>query len=233
VIAHSPETKSWAWTKDLGLTSKAGAGAKVEGSKWDILVGGYGFGLNGDFESSYSRVGFGADLYQANKAGEFAADGYATGFNESGFDFYVDKEVTDIGQSSTWWIFDIPGAATGLHGISGDAITKGKTEVTIKPDGSYRMASAETQNMTQINVPFDGSVNEYASVFGNGNVGAAIQNGGSLAQGTASFNYTGMFSGSGSAKTFNSVNVGPNGTSVYSHSQSRAVADVPLFDRID
>jgi len=223
VIVHSPEVKAWAWSKDYGLTSKAGAGAKVEGSVCDVFVYGKAKGIDGQTELSYSAVAIGGEAFQFNKAGETGYyAGFATGQNKSGFSFYAEDNVSDEGQTYSFLGLPIGGASTSLHGIDGYAITKGMTEVSIDPYGNFRSAYATTSNFSNINFQADAV---YGSVYGFGGVESAISNGPSYATGSAGFGYSGSFSGSGNATVFNSVIVNPGGMTAISMGSAHSVAD--------
>ena len=226
VFANPVDVHAWAWSKDSGLTSKAGAGAKLEAGRYNVFVLGEAFGLGGDEEFTITTIGLGGRGYQNNTAGETGYQaGFAVGGNESGFAFEASSDqYLSEGQSSLLWGFiPIPGSGVfGYKGINGEAITKGKTEVTIGPYEYNRSAYAMTENMTNIDVNA-----QYVSgqVFGNGSVEAGIQGFGGYAGGSASFNYSGQFNGNGSATTYNTVNYNGNGVSATSMTSSNAFAD--------
>lgn len=223
LFAHSPKVKAWSWAKDNGLTSKAGAGAKIEGNWYDVIVGGYGFGLEGGLETSYTEVGIGGNIWQENSANEigYYSGTFATGRNFSELGFTAYRSVFDQGQSDQWWIFDLAGANTLMFGIEGKAIVKGKTEVSVDPYGDDRSAYARTENSAAINFP-DAYVSGF--VYGQGGVSAAAVNGGTMAGGNASFMYSGNQSGSGVATVNANIHTGNSGSyiSVISSASSSA-----------
>ena len=222
VDAHFNGATTWSYAKDIGKESYAGAGGLIEADRCNVFVIGDAFGLNGAHETSQTTIGFGGVIFQDNRAYETRSVGYAEGFNESSLSFEATKTFGNSGQSWTLFGFPIPGAGTiGYEGISGNAYTKGSSFAKIDPNGPYRFATAGTQNMSQISIDAR-NVNAFAFVSGSGSVFAGIANGGSYAQGSGNFNYTGQFSGNGNAETFNSVNVGPNGSHVFSSSSAHS-----------
>ena len=225
VKALPVDLNAWSWSKDFGFTSKAGAGAKIDGSWCDVFVIGESFGLGGDIESTYTEIGFGGFGTQYNFAGEEGYNaGFAIGGNTSGFEFEASNEYLSEGQS--WKLFGfipIPGSGVlGFKGIDGGAITKGKTEVSIDPYGYNRSVYAMTQNETSINV---NAQNVNGNVWGNGSVQAGISGYGGYAGGSATFNYNGQFNGNGYATTYNSVNRNGSGITATSSASSSAFAD--------
>jgi len=178
------EGKAWAWSKDYGTTSKAGAGAVTNGQ---AFTEGLATGLYGCREFVSSEVYVGGQVSQWNEAGEtgYQSGQFVEGGNQSGGIFHsVDYDYA----SGNGFAFD-------TNYIEGGMITKGKTEVSIDPYGSYRSISAMTENMVQVNAPKI----QYSSIGGNGYVNGIAQKGNTFAGGNASFSYNGNTYGNGNA----------------------------------
>lgn len=192
------ESRAWSWAKDYGLTSKAGAGAKTEGSAFTL---GTAIGVKGCSEFVDSTVYVGGNVYQFNTAGETGRSGAnAQGGNESGGNFYAqDRDYV----SGNGFAFD-------TNEIEGGMITKGETYVTVDPYGNNRSAYAHTENMVEVNSP----KLQFSEVGGNGGVNAMAQKGGSFAGGAANFSYNGDTYGNGQATIDAKVSVGRTQTTV-------------------
>lgn len=178
-ILGEGDADAWAWTKDYGKTSKAGAGAKVDG---ELIAGGEAFGLFGNREWVQGHTYFEGEVYQGHHAEE---SGYAAGFIRGGNQSYASFETMpdyfgDTGR----------GAAFAIGCEGGNEIkTKGMTEVSIDPYGQYRSIKGHTEQETTM-TGRNGIAN--ASVWGDGGVGGMISNqNGAYAGGAAEFNYSG------------------------------------------
>ena len=211
------EDNAWAWSKDYGKTSKAGAGAVSEGEAFTF---GTAIGLQGCRETVESNVYVEGNVYQFNTAGEtgYSENQFAQGENDSG-GFYraSNHEFTD-----GWF----NGLAIGSNYIEGKIITQGMTEVTIDPNGNNRSFNAMTENM--VKVEQSGNL-MLGNVGGFGQVAGLSQGYGSWASGSASFNYVGQTSGSGNAHIQGQVNNGTTFSSVsgsgYAFSTSHGTPD--------
>jgi len=225
--ANAPEIKSWSWAVDFILASSAGAGAEIEGDRHDIKVGGWGLGLNGQPETSYTEVGIGGYIQQSNSANEIGGflgsygDTFATAGNFSELQFNAFASDLDNGQSCKFLFWEIPGAQNHLHGIEGNAIVKGESFVAVDPFGSNRSSYATTENSAKINFAHL----ETGFVGGNGGVAGAAVNGGVFGYGNADFSYTGLTAGSGSAMTQSNIQTSGNTSNVSVFSTSSAVAE--------
>jgi hypothetical protein len=204
------ESKAWSWTRDYGTTSKAGAGAKTEG---DAFTFGLATGLEGCRETVDSQVYVGGNVYQNNYAAEI---GYwdnqgVDGGNMSGGNFYTSDFDSASGR----------GIAMDTNYIDGGMITKGKTEVSIDPYGSYRSITAMTENMVRVDADAIDS-----QVFGNGGIGGNSQSrNGSFAGGNAGFGYNGVTYGNGNAQMNANVYQGQNNTTVTVSGSAHSVSD--------
>lgn len=179
------DPSAWSWAKDYGLTSKAGAGAKFEG---EVSSFGEAFGLGGERESVASDLYVNGSVYQENYAKEtgYGAGGISGG-NSSGGNFYSSDYDYDSGK----------GFASDYNTVNGSMITKGKTEVTIDPYGSYRSISGQTENFASVE---DNNYLNSANVYGSGGIGGSISSyNGSFAGGSADFSYNGGTYGAGAA----------------------------------
>jgi len=178
------DAKAWSWAKDFGKTSKAGAGAKFEGF---ALSSGVAIGEGGCDELVTSNLYVEGSVYQYNEAAEtgYYAGGISGG-NDSGAYFYAVDNDQDSGN----------GFASDINFVSGKAITKGETFVTIDDKGSHRSIFGTTNNFAKIETH---DTLQQANVYGNGGVGGVIKNGNSFAGGNANFSYSGATFGKGSA----------------------------------
>ena len=223
ISLHSPKIKSWSYAKDYGTTSKAGAGAVIEGDRRDAYVSAEATGIKGCDEVVSVTVGIGGNLYQENEAGEtgYNSGTMAQGINSSGLGFYAEKSAFDKGQTYSFLGYEFGGADAHLHGIEGKAITKGETFVTVDPYGHSRSAFATTENMSKVDFP-----NLQTSfVYGGGGVGAMSQKGSLFAGGNASFGYNGSTAGNGSATVNSNIHDGHNGSSAFVSIQANSVSD--------
>ena len=215
-VTGENETHTWADVDDFGLSSKSKAGAVTEG--W-AFAGGEAFGLSGQNETSYTKVGVEGFVQQNNFANETGYDGgtFAQGGNYSNAGFTAWTDACDNGQT-----YFLPGAAT-LEFIEGKAITVGETFVVVDPYGNHRSAFAMTKNFSKVEVDdFD-----YLSsnVYGNGIVGAVAQNGNTWAGGNAGFSYNGATFGTGKAVVDAKIYTGKNYSSFNVTSKSFSVAN--------
>jgi hypothetical protein len=200
-ITGTATPKAWAWSKDYGRTSMAGAGAVFEGSAFSM---GYAFGREGCPEWVSSDLFISGEVYQRNWAGEtgYSAGGISGG-NESGASFTAGDFDLDVGN----------GFAFDMNYVSAKAITKGMTQVSIDPYGNYRSISGFTENFAQV-MPGCGATLYESSVYGSGGLSGIIGNGPSYGAGDVSFSYNGNTYGAGSANLNATVITGPNSTTV-------------------
>jgi hypothetical protein len=186
-VSGENTSNAWSYTKDYGQTSKAGAGAVTEGH---MLAGGEAFGLFCDRETVNTTVQVGGLVEQSNAANEigYAGGDGVGGGSFSGAEFTAINYGGDGGSSF----------AADMKCISGKAITKGETYVTIDPDGRNQSLFGTTSAMSQIEVC--GCPDSYkGSVYGNGGVEGGVSNGNTFGSASASFAYTGSHAGSGAA----------------------------------
>lgn len=207
------ESDTWSYAKDYGKTSKAGAGAKIEGC---AVVDAEAFGFFG-----YSHVEgytfFAGSLSQANNANEV---GYAYGDGVSaGNNSFVSFDVATKGFEDTGFLFC---SADGKDKIHGEALTLGKSEVTIDNTGDHRYVKAETFTKSEI----DSSVcRTTAFMSGAGGVNGQISNQyGAVAGGGAAFSYTSRATDSarGAASLDAQIRKTSGSTTVSVHSSSYA-----------
>jgi hypothetical protein len=141
-ILGDGDADAWAWTKDRGLESKAGSGAKVGGS---LIAGGEAVGLFGNRETVTGHTYFSGEVQQGNHAEE---SGYSYGSHIMGGNTSYATMVTnndyfsDSGRGFA--------AAGGIESCN-ELKTVGKTEVSIDPYGQYRSikGTTETETTTQ------------------------------------------------------------------------------------
>ena len=203
------KAQTWSYAIDtgplgflLGYTSSAGAGAYSGGKAY---VEGSAFGLKGCDESITANLWIGGDVSQWNRAGETGYDGqFIDGGNSSFAGGLADANFGDNGQSYSILGYEFGGAdiSAGIknyHGVS----TQGTTIVNIDPYGSTRSFYGNTQNSANVNF---GELNLlHSQVGGSGGLAAHITSGGSYANGTATFSYTGSTQGNGNANIAGSI----------------------------
>lgn len=205
-----------AWSKDTGLTSKAGAIAMTRGSADSF---GLAFGPFGCREYVDSALYVSGEVYQWNTAGETGYDaGFVEGSNQSGGSFYTFDRDYDHGKWS----------ASDVNEVDGGMITVGGTKVSIDPYGNHRSFVGTTANMTKVK---SGHLLG-SNVYGNGYVRGVITKGGSYAGGTASFSYTGGTCGAGIAHLKGNVNHSKNHSSVSVKGKALSVGNGG-FNQID
>jgi len=200
-VSVNDKSCTWSWTRDYGYTSKAGAGAVTEGS---AFVGGEAFGLCCGREKVNTEAEIGGSVEQWNHAEESGYSGgdFVVGGSHSGATFTATNYGGDSGRTF----------AADLEGISGRAITKGDTYVTIDPNGSHQSLYGKTEAMSRIEVCRPDSYQ--GSVYGVGGVRGGVSSGKTFGQASSSFNYTGSHSGNGAATINVDLYNGGNSSSV-------------------
>jgi hypothetical protein len=190
-------SNAWSYSKDYGLTSKAGAGASFKG---DAFSKGTAEGDGCGPEIVKSDLYVEGEVKQMNYAGEtgYSAGGISGG-NESGGSFKAVDSDFKIGN----------GYVSDENYVSGSAVTKGFTNVSIDPYGNNRSISGITGNFVSITSP---DTISQANVYGNGGLNGVISNGSSFAGGNVSFNYAGSTFGAGGAMLNASVVTSGNST---------------------
>lgn len=209
-LAGNIDVTSWANAWDVGLTSGAYAGAKLEGS---MLGEGLALGLSGCPEWVDGRLLIGGNIWQYNLAQEV---GYPNGQgifaeNFGGINFAAYENFYDSGN----------GLAVDADIICGEAITKGSSFVTIDPYGNHLSMFGKTENFSKVNTSGDLA---YSNVYGNGQVSGMIgDNIGNFAGGTSAFSYDGNGTyGAGDAMLKASITKGYGSTSVVVYGSSSA-----------
>jgi len=215
------KTEAYAFAKDFGLTSIAGAGVEVTGS---ALTGGIviapscrGSECPQDF--STSMVTIGGTVYQSNVAqeiGYFSGTG-AVAMNESGGYFIAGNSDSSFGTNG----------AASLTGIAGSIKTDGFSMVTVDPIGHSQSAFGITTNSVEVNIvgrpdSYEGKISGIGSV----QTVANAQNIGSAgsAGATGSFSYVGAVQGFGVASNFSAVQAAPHSFSAQAGGFSFATA---------
>jgi hypothetical protein len=208
MIKSFNESDAGSFAVDFGRTSIAGAKAETNGS---AFTHGSAFGPFCGRETVDSTVYVGGEVHQFNTAGEtgYNSNQFVVGGNESGGSFYAKDRDFASGRFY----------ASDMNEISGGMETKGITKVSIDPYGNNRSISAETRNMTQVNVSHG---LQQSFVQGSGDVAGLSQKGGTYAGGSAGFNYTGSTYGAGNATLNANVHNGGNvsSASVNAHAQA-------------
>jgi len=198
-IFADTDAHAWAYTKDYGLSSKAGAGAVVEGK---VIAGGLAYGANGLPETVTVNLFFEGNVSQYNKAAEINYPGGQgiTAVNESAAHGEAFKTISDFG---------CRGVEVELGTLDAKLITKGKSEVSIDPYGSNRSMTGYTTNETKIS----SNGTAFAGMSGAGAVYGGITNGPAIAAGYSGFNYNGVAT-YGTGNAFLNANILNNGSTV-------------------
>jgi len=184
---------TFAWSKDFGTTSMAGADAYFYGT---ADTHGKAIGEDGCREKVFGTVWVAGTVMQGNDAGE---TGYSNGQgiaggNTSMASFYAED-------------FDFEDGRGYVHDdnwIDGSAFTKGWTEVSIDPYGHRRSFSGYTTNFGEVNVSHG---LQDSVVAGSGGISGLVQKAGAFANANAGFSYQGFTNGEGNAQINGAIHV--------------------------
>jgi hypothetical protein len=205
LITAGSEVDTWTWIKNKPFKTSAGAGAKFEDGY--VFMSGLAIGNEGNFEQINSRVKFGGDLNQYNQIIRYDEGSVISAENTSGLIFraYMPTQYSSG-----------DGKVVHFNGTTytPDAITVGRSSVSVDPFGATRSITGHTENMTRVSFsPCYRPETLTSSVYGYGGVQGIIYNGGTYAGGSSSFGYNGYTQGAGEANFRATVsNVGNTAT---------------------